>query len=311
MKKSILILALLGMFVGISQIQAQENKQYYTPKKGDWAVGVTFNPASISSGIKVQPAAGDYAGTYVSELALSPKQMFVMSKDPLAAIRVKYHTSSKAAFRFAVGINGSVVNYQEYVRDDLSYALDPHTQNKVVDRATSAYNSVAIMIGREYKYGQKAVRFTWGFDLLYSIAGGTLNYKYGNALTEYNKVPSTMPMLGSVQDGGVNDFMEVNGISYARPVQSYNQGYIHGIGFSVDMGLECFIAETLSLGVALNFTPLMFTFQPQTWTVYEGFNSNTGSVMEFNGLISPGSSAILYGTENIGCRISLNYYFGK
>ena len=105
--------------------------------------------------------------------------------------------------------------------------------------------------------------------------------------------------------------MAVNGITYARPVESYNQGYIHGIGFSVDMGLECFVAESLSLGLALNFTPVMFTFQPQTWTVYEGFNSNSGSVMEFNSLVSPGSNAVLYGTENIGCRISLNYYFGK
>ena len=310
MKRTIIILAIIGMFAGIANLQGQD-KKYYTPKKGDWAIGVTFNPASISAGIAVQPGSGEFAGNYISDLALNPKQMFVMSKDPLAALRIKYQLSPKSAFRVAVGINGSVVNYNEYVRDDLSYALDPNTQNKVVDRATSAYNSVSIMLGNEYKYGNRAVRFVWGWDIMYSIAGGKLTYQYGNQMSEYNTIPSTMPMLNSVQDGGINDFMAVNGIAYARPVESYNQGYIHGIGLSVDMGIECFVAETLSLGLALNFTPVMFTFQPQTWTVYEGFNTNTGSVMEFNGLVSPGSNALLYGTENIGCRISLNYYFGK
>lgn len=310
MKRTILILALLGILASISNLQAQE-KKYYIPKKGDWAIGVTFNPASISSGIAIQPESGDFAGEYISSLALNPKQMFIMSKDPLAAVRIKYQTSQKSALRATIGINGSVVNYNEYVRDDLSYSLDPNTQNKVVDRATSAYNSVSIMLGGEYKFGERAVRFVWGWDVIYSIAGGKLNYSYGNQMSEYNRVPTTMPLMGTIQDGGVNDFMAVNGITYARPVESYNQGYIHGIGFSVDMGLECFVAESLSLGLALNFTPVMFTFQPQTWTVYEGFNSNSGSVMEFNSLVSPGSNAVLYGTENIGCRISLNYYFGK
>ena len=77
------------------------------------------------------------------------------------------------------------------------------------------------------------------------------------------------------------------------------------------MGLECFVAERLSLGVALNFTPLMFTIQPRTWTTYEGFNNWSGKVEEFTNLVSPGSNALLYGTENIGCRITMQYYFGK
>ena len=49
-------------------------------------------------------------------------------------------------------------------------------------------------------------------------------------------------------------------------------------------------------------------FQPQTYTVYEGFSTKTGKVEQVNGLVSPGSNALLYGTQNIGCRISLTYY---
>lgn len=310
MKRFISALALICLIATSASAQKSE-KSYYTPKKGDWAVGVIFNPASLGSKLAIQPKHGEFAGTYVQGLALDKRQMFIMSQDPVAGIRLKYHTSNKSALRISAGLNGSVVNYREYVTDDRAVALNPNSTNKVIDNAQSAFNSVSLMVGNEWKLGEKAVKFVFGFDVMYTVAGGKLRYQYGNAITEYNKVPSTMPMLDTTTNEGVNDWVENAAIPYARPVRSYNQGYIHGIGISVDMGLECFVAERLSLGVALNFTPLMFTIQPRTWTTYEGFNNWSGKVEEFTNLVSPGSNALLYGTENIGCRISMQYYFGK
>lgn len=310
MKRFISALALICLIATSASAQKSE-KSYYTPKKGDWAVGVIFNPASLGSKLAIQPKHGEFAGTYVQGLALDKRQMFIMSQDPVAGIRFKYHISNKSALRISAGLNGSVVNYREYVTDDRAVALNPNSTNKVVDNAQSAFNSVSLMVGNEWKLGEKAVKFVFGFDVMYTVAGGKLRYQYGNAITEYNKVPSTMPMLDTTTNEGVNDWVENAAIPYARPVRSYNQGYIHGIGISVDMGLECFVAERLSLGVALNFTPLMFTIQPRTWTTYEGFNNWSGKVEEFTNLVSPGSNALLYGTENIGCRISMQYYFGK
>jgi hypothetical protein len=52
----------------------------------------------------------------------------------------------------------------------------------------------------------------------------------------------------------------------------------------------------------------MLTFQPQTFTIMEGFSTKTGKVEQYNLLVSPGSWSCLYGTENIGFQISLNYY---
>ena len=56
-------------------------------------------------------------------------------------------------------------------------------------------------------------------------------------------------------------------------------------------------------------------FQPQTYTTYEGYTSlaiaggsDEGSVIEYNKLVSPGSTGLLYGTNNFGLRLSLNYY---
>ena len=287
-------------------MQAQE-KTYFSPQKGKWAIGVTFNPASMGSTIAMQPKDGEFAGDFIEGYASNPKQMFIMSKDPMASIRFKYYTSSNGAFRAAVGINGSIVNYREYVQDDLALALNPNSGNQVVDRATSTLNSASLIVGHEWTKGKGAVRFTYGVDVMYTIAGGHATFKYGNVMTDLNQVPSTMPFTQS--GGTLNNFTDENwGIAYGRPVKRNNIGCIHGLGISADAGLEVFVAENISLAAALNFTPIMVTFQPQTYTVFEGFSTKTNKVERVNSLVSPGSNALLYGTQNIGCRISLTYY---
>ena len=305
MKRIVLIISVLCL--GIISLQAQEQKSYFTAQKGKWAVGVTFNPASIGSTIAIQPKNGEFAGEYLEGLAANPKQMFIMSKDPMAAIKFKYYTSSKSALRMSIGVNGSLVNYREYVQDDHAKAINPDSQNQVIDRATSSMNSFSLMLGKEWNKGSKAVRFTYGVDFMYTVAGGNIFFKYGNVMTDLNRAPSTMPMTQS--GGDLNDFLDEDwGIAYGRPVKRNNIGYIHGLGISADAGLEVFVAENISLAAALNFTPVMITFQPQTYTIYEGFSTKTGKVEQVNGLVSPGSNALLYGTQNIGCRISLTYY---
>ena len=144
MKRIALIISVLCL--GIISLQAQEQKGYFSAQKGKWAVGVTFNPASMGSAIALQPKNGEFAGEYLAGLAANPKQMFIMSKDPMASIKFKYYTSSTSAFRMAFGINGSLVNYREYVQDDLAKALNPDSQNQVIDRATSSMNSLSLML---------------------------------------------------------------------------------------------------------------------------------------------------------------------
>lgn len=300
------IFAVLALCMGVCALNAQE-KNRFAPQKGTWSVGVTFNPASIGSGIALQPKNGEFAGDYLEGLAANPKQMFILSKDPMASIKFKYYISSKSAFRASVGINGSLVNYREYVQDDLAKALNPDSQNQVADRATSSMNSFSVMLGKEWTQGKGIVRFVYGIDLMYTLAGGTMSFKYGNAMTDLNRTPSTMPMTQS--DGELNNYLDEGwGIAYGRPVKRKNIGYIHGLGISADAGIEIFLADKISLTAAMNFTPVMVTFQPQTYSVFEGFSTKTGKVEQVNGLVSPGSNALLYGTQNIGCRVSLTYY---
>lgn len=284
----------------------------HTSEKGDVAISVTFNPASLGYKMSCQPSPGDFVGNYIQTLATDPtgagypKQMFILSQDPLAAVKFKRYISNTSAFRATLGFNGSVVNYREYVQDDFSVALNPDSQNKVVDIASSRLNSVSLALGAEWKVGEKAIKFIYGVDLLYAIAGGDIVFDYGNMMTDLNHVPSTMPMTSS--GGKLDDFKTKAGIAYARPLKRYNSGYIHGIGLLVDAGLEFFLAERISLAAAMTFTPVMAMFQPRTYATYEGFSAYTGKVETFTDTVSPGSSAFLYGTENIGCRVTLTYY---
>ena len=144
----------LFLMVAVS-LTAQERK-YYTPEKGDWSVGVIFNPASMSSQMLAQPKPGDFVGKWISDNAASPHQMFMLSQDPVAAVRVKYRTSRNWSVRASVGFNGSLVNYREYVPDDLALALDPDSQNQVVDEIQSRMNSGSLMLGCEYMSGGRA-----------------------------------------------------------------------------------------------------------------------------------------------------------
>ena len=153
-----------------------------------------------------------------------------------------------------------------------------------------------------------------GFSFLYAIGGGNLAFKYGNTMTPLNPVPSSLPYSGWINGPTAALNPDANagaaqGIAWARPLKTYNSGIHHGIGAQVDMGIEWFFQDRISLGAALTFTPIMFTFQPQTYTIMEGFSTKSGQVEEYHELVSPGGWSCLYGTENLGFQLSLNYYF--
>ena len=303
MKKYILTI-LAALFVCANGVWAQGNVSNH--KKGDWGISITFNPATLGYKMSCQPSPGDFAGEYITDLAGSPKQMFILSQDPLAAIRAKYYTNDKTAFRMGFGFNGSVVNYREYVQNDLAVALNPESQNKVTDAVISRLNSLSLSFGMEQKVGSAKIKFVYGFDILYAVAGGRMVFNYGNAMTDINHVPSSMPI--TAPQGELDDFNSKLGIAYARPVERYNSGYIHGLGIQADAGLEFFLTPKIALGLSMTFTPIMATFQPKTYATYEGFSANTGKVEKVTDVVSPGSCALLYGTENLGCRIALTYY---
>lgn len=292
-------------------------KPDYSPAVGSWSVGFTFNPVSLgiqakSNSARVQPKIGEFANAYIEGL-VGKHQLFILSQDPIAALRVKYHATEHFNARFAIGFNGSHITYNEYVTDDLAKTLNPLSENKVIDRVKSDINSTNFAIGGEFVTGKKNLKLTMGASLLYAFAGGKINCEYGNLITAENPAPNQMAMTSAT--GKLNPEAATvaaqQGIAYARPLELHNVGMNHGLGFQVDMGIEWFFMEHLSLGVAATFTPVMMVFQPKTYATYEGYSSISHEVMRYNDLHSPDGFACLYGTENLGLQLSLNYYFGK
>ena len=311
--KKIMIMLLAAVMAAPAVMAQEKNKEWNEPKVGDIAIGVTFNPVSLASRLNVQPKLGTAVnGTVAGNMALN-KQLYALSQDPVAAFRLKYRFAENWNFRAAVGLSGSHINYTEYVQDDLAKTLDPQSENKVNDVVKSDLNAGSLALGAEFVKGKK-LKFVMGFNVLYAIGGGMLKFDYGNKMSELNKVPSTLPYSGWI--GGADPALNpdaaagaAQGIAWARPLKTNNSGIHHGLGVQVDMGIEWFFQDRMSLGAAVTFTPIMFTFQPQTYTIMEGFSTISGQVEQYNMLVSPGGWSCLYGTDNLGFQVSLNYYF--
>ncbi|MBR1564878.1 MAG: hypothetical protein IJ650_05975 [Paludibacteraceae bacterium] len=311
--KKIIAIVLAAVMAAPAVFAQEKNKEWNEPKVGDIAIGFTFNPVSLASRLAVQPRLGTAVnGTVAGNMAIE-KQMYALSQDPVAAFRIKYRFAENWNLRASLGLSGSHINYTEYVQDDLAKTLDPLSENKVADVVKSDLNSGNLAIGAEFVKGKK-LKFVMGFSVLYAIGGGMLKFDYGNKMTELNKVPSSLPYSGWIS--GATPALNpdaaagaAQGIAWARPLKTNNSGIHHGLGVQMDMGIEWFFQDRISLGAAVTFTPIMFTFQPQTYTIMEGFSTTSGQVEQYNMLVSPGGWSCLYGTENLGFQVSLNYYF--
>lgn len=297
------------LLVAITTVSAFGAAANHVPELGTWSLGFTFNPASLGSQIKVQPKAGEFAGDFITTTALNPNQMFMLSQDPIAALRAKCLIKEHLNFRMSIGFSGSHINYSEYVKDDLAALAEATSEAKVVDQVRSEMNSTNIAVGVEYTMGKGNLHFVAGFNLLYAFAGGKLTCQYGNEMTIENPVPSAITMLANPSASSLNEWKAAQGITYARPTERYTKGFNHGLGFQVDAGVEWFFMDHLSLGANVTFTPIMAVMQPQTYAKYEGMSTLSYQKENFTSLISPGSWMLLYGTQNLGFQVSMNYYF--
>lgn len=304
-----LIASVLVLLLACSAFAQKTEREHFTPKKGNYSFGVSINPLAGASCF--QPNANDFAGTWINGLCGNPQEMFMLSPHSLASVRFKYFASEKLAVKASLGFTGSHINYKEYVQDDYAHYLDATSEAKVVDHVKSDLNGASIMVGIESNLGKGAVRFTYGLSFLYAIGGGNVTFKYGNEFGSYNNwKPSTM---AEMQDKGkLNDYDSDNakfGIAYARPVKRNNIGYIQDLGLAVDLGIEWFVVDRISLALNASVLPLLFTWQGQTWGAYEGYSTLTENVHSYNRLVSPGSTGLVYGIGNLGLDISLSYWF--
>lgn len=289
---------------------AASSRKQFIPFKGDFSFGVTWNP--ISKFGSYQPNPGDFAGGFVKSLGDYPHELYILGIDPQFSFQLRYHLSDQWSLRTALGMSGSKVNYKEYVTSDANSSI------KVEDCIHSSMNGVSLGVEAEYTKSFGPLAFIGGFGLQFAIGGGSMTMDYGNQFTK-NQMPGTMPYLAlSTADvQTLNEYQSTNGsfhassVTYARPLERYNVGYCKALALTCNMGIEYFFIGQMSITAAVTFVPVAFFFQPQTYSRFEGWFYNSSSDQgrkEFEFLVSPGSTALLYGTQNIGLRIGFNYY---
>ena len=311
--KVITVSLLCALSMG-AMAQTEKEAKVYTPEVGSMAIGVQFNPVAAAQGGSAASFSSVGQFLYGSETEdgiiknaeAKPNQMYILAQQPMVSILYKYQAKEHMAFKASIGFSGGYVNYREYVNDDKALALNPMSAAQVADAVMLDYKGGGITAGLEFNAG-KNLRFVGGFGLMYSFGGGEVNFAYGNQITEANQHPTTMEKI----DKNINEYASsgCTWMDYGRPVKQYNVGVSHGIGIYANLGLEWFFMKNVSLGATVDLTPIMVAFQPQTYTIYEGYDKYNGKVAQYNDLVSPGSTYVLYGTENIGVNISFHYYF--
>ena len=311
--KVITVSLLCALSMG-AMAQTEKEAKVYTPEVGSMAIGINFNPVAAAQGGSASSfsSVGQFFyGTetedgIIKNAESKPSQMYILAQQPMVSISYKYQAKEHMAFKASIGFSGGYVNYREYVNDDKAMALNPMSEAQVADAVKLDYKGGGITAGLEFNAG-KNLRFVGGFGLMYSFGGGDVQFEYGNQMTAANQHPTTMEKI----DKNINEFASsgCTWMDYGRPVKQYNVGVSHGIGIYANLGLEWFFMKNASLGATVDLTPIMVAFQPQTYTIYEGYDKYHGEVAQYNDLVSPGSTYVLYGTENIGVNISLHYYF--
>lgn len=311
--KVITVSLLCALSMG-AMAQTEKEAKVYAPEVGSSAIGVNFNPVAAAQGGSAASfsSVGQFLYSTETEDGIikgaeaKPNQMYILSQQPMVSISYKYQAKEHMAFKAIIGFSGANINYREYVDDDRALALNPMAEDQVADAVNLKYAGGGVTLGLEFSAG-KNLRFVGGGGLMYSFGGGEVDFKYGNAITEANQHPTTMEKI----DKNINEFASsgCSWMDYGRPVKEYNIGMSHGIGIYLNLGLEWFFMKNVSIGATVELTPIMVAFQPQTYTIYEGFDNYHGQVAQYNDLVSPGSTYVLYGTENIGVNISFHYYF--
>lgn len=294
-----------------SKSSTTASKSQFIPGKGDFSFGVTWNP--ISKFGSYQPETGDFAGSFVNSLGDYPHEMYFLGIDPQFSFQIRYHMSDQWSLRATLGLSGSKIDYREYVRDDDAFKADPKSTDKVEDCIHATLQGISLGAEAEYTKSFGPLAFIGGFGLQFAIGGGSMTMDYGNAYSGSNTSPSTMPYLklSTAQLSTLNEYgtdpMKSPVLVNGRPLERYNVGACKAIALTCNMGVEYFFIGQMSVTAAVTFVPVAIYFQPQTYTRFEGLD-NTAKYGTFDALVSPGSNALLYGTQNIGLRLGFNYY---
>lgn len=266
MKKilSFTLLAALALPMMAQENSVKQSKDFseYLPAAGDMSVGFSANPFLKYIGNMFNGTIGqDYDYFAVGgDPYTNDDPGFVY---PTVSIYGKYMLSDNLGIRVNVGWILNSQKHNEYVIDDEALAIDPLSEDKVIDTRNFKQNGGSLSAGVEYRIGKRRVQGVFSGSLLYAFKTKSRTYTYGNAITEINQAPTIAAFTpGYAAHGAMAD---------ARTLKVSSDG-THTFGLVGGVGVECFIAPKISIGAEVNLA-LLYSWTPNTYTTIEGFNT--------------------------------------
>lgn len=294
MKRVIKICALCLLCVGsglsVMAQEAEKAKKQYLPEEGDFSISIGAMPIVNFVGNMFNGTTDNKFGS-IGGVSYLTNDISLMGR---------YMLRDEWALRVNVGLNIRDHKDRYYVQDDLEVALNPLSEEQVVDAIKSHDNSASFAVGMEYRKGSKRVQGIFGASLLYAFSQSSKSYSYGNAMTELNQSPSMANEMPGMTSIGY--------LSQARMLKNYSPNASHTIGLVGNIGLEWFVAPKIALGAEMNVA-LLYQFGSKEYRKYEGYNSLTDQVEEYTRMVSPGANEFIFNTSNIGGNLYVSFYF--
>lgn len=284
----------------VQKSNKKSKKALELPKAGDFGIGVDLVPVLRYVG-NIFTGVNDRNGTNYTEFG--GEQVLINNVvNPAVSIMGRYMITDNWVARLNFGIIADVTQTAVYVPDDAAREIDPMSQAQVIDSRNHSMMGGSIALGVQYRFGKRRVQGYAGADLIYGFGIEKNEYSYGNAITELNQSPTRnnwqIPQMIPSQwsNAFVLSSANVNGTAS------------HVFGAGLNIGMEIFLTSYMSLGGEISFT-FLGTYVPQQYEVLEGFNTYSNSVETWTQLVSPATTSFHCGTENLGGKLYMMFYF--
>lgn len=280
--------------------QSETTKQTPTlPKAGDIGLGIDLVPIFDYVGNMFNGTAGNGLASFGGDPVLMSGPL-----SPTLSIRTKYMLTDDIALRLNLAALGVSANEKLYVQDDLAFFNDPLSEAKLIDSYRYNRTGAEIAAGAEYRRGYNRIQGYFGLDLIYGIQRTSDTYFYANAITEINQTPSRATGLAMVAPTPLN----VPYWTRTYVTGRYHDGNEQFVGIGGNIGVEFFLRSHLSLGGEVFLYAIQY-FSQQTYQKQEGFNTLTNEVETRVETISPGDNYFTFGTDNLGGKLYMMFYF--
>lgn len=286
MKKYIIMLLCAIATLNMSAQEATPKK--YLPEQGDIAIGVDVTPILRYAGNAFNGSTNNTLNG-LSGTPFNSRKGFIA---PAASIMMKYMLTDEIALRTNIGLLFNNYNDRRYTNNDKELAINPLSEEKVIDSKLTKRKGFSWSVGAEYRKGNKRIQGIFGLSALVAFQKESTSYTYGNAITSVNQIPSNAFGIATNE----------------RPLKEWNQAGESILGLSGTVGLEWFVAPKIALGTEVSLS-LYGLFGKQDYTESESYDSSLEKVVNRTDIHSPGNNGFYCGTETLGGSLYMIFYF--